>query len=140
MQWKQTYLDLCEEIEALEARAEELSEQLQVAYKTCYDGKMPGDSFSRLPLDKAVEAYDTVAEKLSRINSWLEAKKETKERMEKSVGNMTSIENQVAYRRTIMRQSHRQIANELGYSEGYVRVVYHRIMRDEEDRRKVTFL
>lgn len=142
MHWKQSYLDLCEELDALQARAEELEAQIKLAYKLCYDGKMPGDSFSRLPLDKAIESYDTVAAKLSQVMAWIELKKQAKDRMEKSVGNMKGIENQVAYRRTIMRQSIRQIANEMGYTEGYVKNVSYRIVRDHEhgNMKNVTFM
>ena len=142
VQWKQSYTDLCEEIEALQARAEGLEEQLKIAYKMCYDGKMPGDSFSRIPLDKAIESYDSVSTKLSQVYIILNKMKETKERMEKSIGKLTGLENQVAYRRTVMRQTIRQIASDMGYSEGYVRNVSYRIAMDEENQnmRNVTFL
>lgn len=142
MEWRQTYNDLTEEISALEHRASELGEQLESAYQMCYDGKMPGDSFSRIPLDKALETYDSVKIKLQQVEGWLERKRETKADMDKCLYRMESLENQVAYRRAAMRQTYRQIAVDLGYTEGYVKNVHYRLMKDEDNLnlKNVTFL
>lgn len=142
MEWRQTYNDLTEEISALEHRATELSDQLELAYQMCYDGKMPGDSFSRIPLDKALETYDSVKLKLQQVTGWLERKREAQADMEKCLDRMESLENKVAYRRAAMRQSYRQIAVDLGYTEGYVRNVHYRIMKEDDhmDMKNVTFL
>lgn len=133
MQWRETYNDLCEEISALEHRAEDLSDQLKTAYKMCYDGKMPGDSFSRIPLDRALETYDSVQEKLNVVLEWLEKKRQVKSEMDAHLANMESLENRVSFMRRGQRKSVRQIANELGYSEGHIYNVVYRMMKEERD-------
>lgn len=142
MHWKETYMDLEEEIQVLEHRERELTEQLELAYQMCYDGKMPGDSFSRMPLDKALETYDNVRAKLNTVQEWLEKKRQTKKNMDESIGRMKSLEGQVFYRRSVMRQTIRQIARDMGYSEGYIKNVSYRMVQGEEfeNRRNVTFL
>lgn len=142
MQWKETYNDLCEEISALEHRADDLSDQLKTAYQMCYDGKMPGDSFSRIPLDKALETYDSVQEKLNVVLEWLEKKRQVKAEMDIHLAKMESLENRVSFMRRGQRKSVRQIANELGYSEGHIYNVVYRMMKEERDLdgQKVKFM
>ena len=126
MQLKQSYLDLCEEIEGLKDIVKDLNFQIKLAYKQCYDGKMPADSWSRMPLDKALESYDSVTERLNNINELINHKEETKRIIEERLGKLNSLESQVMFRRTVMKQTLRQIADELGYAEGYVKHVSRR--------------
>ena len=126
MHLQQSYVDLCEEIEGLKIVENDIRYQLKLAYKQCFTGKMPGESWSRLPLDKALESYDSVSERLANISEIIRHKEETKKLIEERLGRMTTLENQVMYRRTVMRQTLRQIADELGYTEGYVKNVSYR--------------
>ena len=95
MHLQQSYVDLCEEIDGFKDVAKDLEYQLKMAYKQCYDGKMPADSWSRLPLDKALETYDNVVEKLNSINEIIRHKEETKRIIEERLGKLTSLKGKI---------------------------------------------
>lgn len=120
MQWQTEYLDLCEEIEALELRAKDIEYQLKLARRVCFSGQMPGDSYARMPLDKALEVHDDVKERLLLLVDVIEHKKATKTQMEAHMARFRGLEYQVAYRRDIMHQSLKQIADDIGYSYSWV--------------------
>jgi DNA-directed RNA polymerase specialized sigma subunit len=126
MQLQQSYNDLCEEISGLQEIAKDIEYQLKLAYKQCYDGKMPADSWSRMPLDKALENYDSVVERLNNLNEVIAHKEMTKQMITERLGKLNNLESQVMFRRTVMRQTLNQIADELGYAEGYIKHVSRR--------------
>lgn len=121
MHWEQEYFDLCDEIEILHLRVKDLEKQLEIAHDTCYGHSMP--------LDKALTFYDGARERLNTLMLLLDSKRTTKIMMERSMEQFKSVAYQVAYRRDIVRQSLKEIADDLGYSYGWVRQISMKAVR-----------
>lgn len=121
--WMSAYHDICNEAEILELRLKDLERQLKLARSVCFSGKMPSD-FSVpcfIPLDKALEQYDAVKEKLLSCEQELTVKRELLREMDKRINRFRGIEYRVAYMRDIEKKSLYSIADELGYSYQHIR-------------------
>ncbi|MDQ0873785.1 hypothetical protein QFZ77_002444 [Paenibacillus sp. V4I3] len=120
--WRTEYSDLCNEIEILEIRASDLERQLSSSWKQCYNG-------IQMPLDKAVVWNDEAKEKLLDVVNEIEHKKQTRMLIESKLGEFKGLEYQVAYNRDILRKPLTEIAEELGYSYGWIMKVSMRVKR-----------
>lgn len=120
--WRTEYSDLCNEIEILEIRASDLERQLSSSWKQCYNG-------IQMPLDKAVVWNDEAKEKLLDVVNEIEHKKQTRMLIETKLGEFKGLEYQVAYNRDILRKPLTEIAEELGYSYGWIMKVSMRVKR-----------
>lgn len=128
MDWKTTYNDLCKEIEILELRASDLEFQMGLAKNVCFRGYVT-DKYSRIPLDKALHAYDNVKEQLLGVVAILEHKLQTKRSIEAKMNEFDGLEYQVAYRRDILRHSLDKIADDLGYGYDWIARISSRVKR-----------
>lgn len=115
MQWQTEYFDLCDEIEIIQYRVKDLQKQMEIAHYECYTHHMP--------LDKSLNLYDNARERLNALMLVLDSKKTTKRLMEKTMEQFKGVAYQIAYRRDIKRQSLKEIADDLGYSYGWVRQI-----------------
>jgi DNA-directed RNA polymerase specialized sigma24 family protein len=123
--WRQSYNDLCKEIEILELRASDLEFQMRIAKSICFRGFVT-DQYSRIPLDKALGQYDDVKDELLSVVAMLEHKQQTKQEMERRMNAFDGLEYKVAYMRDIQGKFLDQIADELGYSLDWIKKVSRR--------------
>ena len=82
-----------------------------------------------VPLDKALKQYDEVVAKIREASVELERKKGVRAQIEAKIRGLEGIEHQVAYKRDIEGKTLAQIAEETGYSYGYIMNVSSRIKK-----------
>ncbi|KEQ22320.1 hypothetical protein [Paenibacillus tyrfis] len=121
MNYVKLYYDITKEIEIYELRLEDLEGELKQARKLCFDGRLPSSPLPvHVPLDKALEQYDSVVSKIREVSEWLAQKKLIRQRIESNIRDFQGIEYQVAYMRDIMGMPLGKIADELGYSYSFI--------------------
>lgn len=128
MDFVKTYNDITKEIEILELRLIDLEAELKEARKLCFSGQLPSDPLPvHVPLDKALEYYDAVVEKIGETSNRLAAKKLILQKIEANIRDFQGVEYQVAYMRDVEGLPLYKIADKLGYSYDWIRKVSSRI-------------
>jgi hypothetical protein len=138
--WDRTYKDLCNEIEILSIRKDELSAELRILNRritnagprtklvASYSG-MPGGGNDERPIEETWSVYHAVTEALEDVSDILSLKLEAKRLMESKMEKFDQLEYQVAYRRDVKRQSIAAIATDLGYSYDWIAKISSRLKR-----------
>lgn len=128
----QSYHDLCKEIEILEMRIKDLKEEYNF-YAGFLEAKPSGIRTSQIGHDKVQssnpymppeEAYRRCAainELLMRYDELVTNKLRTKQKMEKSMSDFETLEGKVNYMFHVKNMKLYEIADELGYSYGWIR-------------------
>jgi DNA-directed RNA polymerase specialized sigma subunit len=129
MEWKQTYNDLCAEIDILQLRLVDLENEFKVAHRTVWTGCAPGENHARVPLDKSLMQYDEIKTKLQEVESTLRRKERIRDEMERRMSQFQGLEYKVAYMRDIQGKRLQQIADELGLSLLYIQKISSRVNR-----------
>lgn len=135
MEWRKSYNDLCNEIEILLIRQNELNAQIRRAgqrMKRMFEpaarlvanyGGMPGKGFAMIPFEPLCGNVITLNAELEEINDILSLKLEARQRIEDRLDNFEDLSQRVMVMRDIQRKQLGEIAEELGYSESYIRKV-----------------
>jgi DNA-directed RNA polymerase specialized sigma24 family protein len=138
--WDRTYKDLCNEIEILSIRRDELSAELRILNRritsagprtklvASYSG-MPGGGNDDRPIEETWNVYSAVTEALEDVTDILSLKLEAKTRMESAMAQFDKLEYQVAYYRDVERLSILQIATKLEYSYDWIAKISSRVKR-----------
>jgi hypothetical protein len=141
--WDRTYKDLCNEIEILSIRRDELSAELRILNRritnagprtklvASYSG-MPGGGNDERPIEETWGVYSAVTEALEDVTDILSLKIEAKKRMESVMAQFDTLEYQVAYYRDVERLSILQIATKLDYSYDWIAKISSRLKRLRE--------
>ncbi|WP_127575273.1 hypothetical protein [Paenibacillus barengoltzii] len=139
MDFVKTYNDITNEIEILELRLIDLEAELKEARKLCFSGQLPSDPLPvHVPLDKALEYYDAVVEKIGETSNRLAAKKLILQKIEANIRDFQGVEYQVAYMRDVEGLPLYKIADKLGYSYDWIRKVSSRI-KAQRRHKKIDF-
>lgn len=112
MDWKQSYNDICAELSILHLHELELRKRWEKA-RQAMDEHV-------LPLDKALEYYNTAAEILNQHVEECERVEAIKGEMESHMSKFDTLPNVIKSKR-LQGMSYKQIAIETGYSEGHLR-------------------
>lgn len=112
MDWKQSYNDICAELSILHLHELELRKRWEKA-RQAMDEHV-------LPLDKALEYYNTAAEILNEHVEECERVEAIKGEMESHMSKFDTLPNVIKSKR-LQGMSYKQIAIETGYSEGHLR-------------------
>lgn len=135
----ESYRDLLKEIELWEIRLDDLNKERNYLVK----------KMSRPPINKLTANYDgmpkagmavvdfvgmwdrvrEIDEKIGIAQDILSLKREAKRKMEKVMSEMDTLEYKIAYGRDVERKPLYEIAQELGYSYGWIRQCSMRIKR-----------
>lgn len=108
----------------------DLEMQLKAARKVIHTGMMPSDPAPvHVPLDKALEHYDNVVEKIREIAAEKERRTAIRDQIDRLLRQFQGIEMQVAYKRDIERKPLQVIADELGYSYSHISKISSRIRK-----------
>lgn len=138
--WNRTYKDLCNEIEILTIRRDELENELNIIKRriyasgprtklvASYSGMPVGGTIER-PLEDTWNLYNAVAEALEDVKDILSLKIEAKKKMEQRMSKFDTLEYKVAYMRDIERKSIANIATQLGYSYDWIAKISSRLKR-----------
>jgi DNA repair exonuclease SbcCD ATPase subunit len=135
--WRQSYNDLCNEIEILDIRAQEINDEMryirrmmqqfgpQTKLVASYEG-MPGGETKVTTFDKIEQVCTNIHHletQLEEINDILSLKREARERMEERMGQFEGLEHQVYVMHVIQRKPLNNIAADLGYSYEWIRKI-----------------
>lgn len=125
------YKDICKEVEFLEVMLAEAEAEYNINNKLMLKNpENPGtEGYIPLPLDRAAEFRDRVAERYNNIARLLELKKRIKKTAEKHLNQLEGLEYEVAYKRFIEGKTLAEIAEELGYSERHMKRISSNITR-----------
>ena len=123
------YKDICQEVEFLEAMLDEAEAEYNINNKLMLKNpENPGtEGYIPLPLDRAAEFRDRVAERYNNIARLLELKK--RKTAEKHLNQLEGLEYEVAYKRFVEGKTLAEIAEELGYSERHMKRISSNITR-----------
>src|SRR3990167_7020430 len=138
--WNRTYRDLCNEIDILEIRKDELIGELQILNRriknagprtklvASYSG-MPGGGNNERSIKETWKLYQAVAEAIEDATDILSLKHEAKKRMESKMAEFLQLDYQVAYLRDVERLPIAAIALRLGYSYDWIAKISSRVKR-----------
>lgn len=138
--WNRTYKDLCNEIDILEIRRDELSAELSILNRriknagprtklvASYSG-MPGGGSDDRPIEETWEVYAAVTEALEDVTDILSLKQEAKKRMESKMAEFQQLDYQVAYLRDVERLPIAAIAMKLDYSYDWIAKISSKVKR-----------
>lgn len=124
------YQDICAEIEILKLRAEDQERSLKYARRKMLN-RLPYVDGKPIvvPLDKALEEYDSALVQLQETLATLKELERTRQQMESYIGQIRSLDKAVEYQRDALGLPLKVIAERLGYSEQHIRRVSSRIPR-----------
>lgn len=119
------YNDLVAEIDILEYQIETCLAERE---SWNFDGRLG----KRVPMDIAAEKMDKLSERIEWLTERLDRKKDIRKTLEKRLSELESLEYKVAYLRHIEGKALRDIAEELKYSEDWIKKVSARVTKHLE--------
>ena len=129
----QSYNEICIEIKTLEERIADLRDERKLILKRMYDNSPKGVgvvdySAERvtggqvaMPLDQVVYRLNEIDKKIDQFVSFLEIKRDVRDRIDKIIQSSEDLDMRVVYMRDYKRLPLKLIANNLGYSYEHVR-------------------
>lgn len=125
------YQDICAEIELLKLRAEDQERSLKYARRKMSNHGLPYVDGKPIvvPLDRALEEYDTALILLQETLAALREKERTRQKMEAAIHQIHGLDRKVEYYRDALGLPLKVIAERLGYSEIYIKRISSRIPR-----------
>jgi len=120
------YNDLCREIDILET-------QLKVMETEREDWWIGGRLFHSVPMDRAAEKFDHITSKMELYEKLIASKRRTRIVLEAKLKQFEGLEYQVAYKRFVEKRTLCEIADELGYSEAWIKEVSSKVKRKLEE-------
>lgn len=124
------YADLCRMISIIETQIEMLQNDVDFWFGK---GDVPFESRgAKFGIGIAAENTDRVLKRIHELERQLEFYTELKSEMDEHINSLTGLEYKVAYMRFVEDKTYKEIADELGYSYGYVRNLAARSRQEEQ--------
>lgn len=120
----QLYSDLILDIEILK-------EQLQLANKEREQWWIDGRLFHTVPMDNAAGRVDRLTEKIEKLEEQLMIKEATEFRLKAQLARYEGLEYKVLYRRYVLGESLKDIAEDLNYNYDYIRQIAVRVRNEQ---------
>lgn len=121
MNWTQSYNDTCNELRILQIREMEVRRRVEMAHKVIVKGEIPSSgSYVHIPLDKGIDWYNKAVLELEEMQVEVDRVHTIKVEMERHMNQFTGLAHVIQCKR-IEGKTYRDMAPELGYSEGYLR-------------------
>lgn len=135
-----SYNDLCAEIEMLDLRIEDMEKERDYLRKSMYDNAPSAsigamdyskdrvqNGYVPMPLDKIIDRLNRIDRSLEELHRLKSGKAETRNMIEKMLGDLEGLEYKVAYMRDVRKMKLYEIAEELGYSHDHIRRISRRV-------------
>lgn len=106
---KKLYQDICEEIDTLQWRIEELEAEHKMWWSNCF-----ADGIA--PLDVCLKRMEVICDQVEFYSEMLDQKERSKKEIEQRMSRLSGLEGKVMYKRVVEGKSLQEIADELGYS------------------------
>lgn len=130
MSFVKIFYDITKEIEIYEWRLEDLEKELKAVRKVIFSGRMPSDKHTvHLPLDSALEKYDSVVSQIREVSDLLAEKRAIRKQIELNIRDFQGLRYQVAYLRDIENMPLKSIAHQLGYSHDHIKRISSQIKK-----------
>ena len=124
------YADLCRKIDIIGVQLEMLQNDLDYWFGK---GKVPFQSRgAKYGIGVAAENTDRVLQRIHELEKQLEFYTELKNDMDTCLNRLTGLEYKIAYMRFVEGKTYKEIADELGYSYGYIRNLATRTRQEEK--------
>jgi DNA-directed RNA polymerase specialized sigma24 family protein len=147
MRLSDSYMDLCNSIDAWKARLEGYKGELKVLTRLArLDGpsdikavnysEVRSGGFVQMPFLEALERIQKIKSHILLHEEAIAHLEETKRKMEEKVSQLSGIENQVVYMRDFQKKKLIEIADELGYSYDYIREISAKTRRKAAQEKK----
>jgi hypothetical protein len=120
MNWKESYNDICAELQMMKLREFELRKQWEAAQKAVKEGKLPSSIYCHIDLVKGLELYDKAAEKLNECVDEVMRLEGIKRQYESYMDQFTGLSN-VILSKQAQGYSLKEIAAYTGHSYGHIR-------------------
>lgn len=127
------YHDLCQEVEILELRLQDLEGDIKYSNKQVFKGVLPSTPPVHIPFDKALISYDDTNAKIDETFEWLGQKLEARKQIQMILRRLSGVEAKVAYMRDVEDKDLKTIADELGYSHVWIKKLSQRINKKLQD-------
>lgn len=135
-----SYNDLCTEIEMLELRIEDMERERDYLRKSMfanaptnnlgaidYSKDNVQNGYVPMPLDKIIDRLNLIDQSISDLYRLRNAKEDTKQTIEKMLGDLEGLEYKVAYMRDVRKMKLQEIAEELKYSYDHIKRISSRV-------------
>lgn len=132
------YIDILIEIEILEMRLKDLEKEHRRMWNALFPSTkvtanysgVPGNPFTSVPLDRAIEDMRKVEEEIEKLEQRIEEKRKLANDIRDKLEQLQGLEKRVAYMRDIEGKSLIEIADELGYSYSWIRKISSRTKKE----------
>lgn len=124
MNWQESYADICTSLRLEQIYEMEVRRRVENAHAVMLSGEMPSSgSYCHLPLDKAIVQYNYAVSDLEKVQAEVDRLTGVKREMEEVMGGFTGLRNRIVYERAVNGKKYKEIADEMGYAETYLRQV-----------------
>lgn len=120
MNWKESYNDICSELQMMKLWELKLRKQWEAAQKAVVEGKMPSSIYCHIDLVKGLEFYNVAADKLNECVDEVRRLEAIKRQYESYMDQFTGLDNVILSKRA-QGYSLKEIAAITGHSYGYIR-------------------
>ncbi|MBN6205556.1 hypothetical protein JYK21_03750 [Ralstonia pickettii] len=125
MQIMHSYSDILSEIEVIKAQLEITNSEIEYWYLDGKGSHKYGANTSLIQIDKLINSRNELFQRMETL-------KRAKERTEKLMQRFEGIEYQIAYKRIVECKTHKEIADDLGYSPQYIRKIWMNMKSNKE--------
>ena len=119
----QNYADLVRQIDIIERQIEWLEVDIDYWFGDNKFIPFTGKGAKRFGLSVASKNTDDLLQKLDKLRKMHEFYTTVKSDMDDSINALEGLEYKIAYRRFVQNKNYQEIADELGYSYGYIKNV-----------------
>jgi DNA-directed RNA polymerase specialized sigma24 family protein len=117
------YRNVCRDLQGLEAYLQVAHSRVKTAHRTMFKGKMPSSQMCYVPLDRAIEDYNSAADDYNETLQAVEQLRMAKEQMENAIGTMSDAEQVVILMHVEQGMNLREVAEKSNYTYGHLRNV-----------------
>lgn len=130
----QSYKDICLQIEFYEILLKDAEYEWEINRRLMFGGvRSNGDgTYTKTPMDRVAINLDSIKERHDKLEQLISKMKRMKKEAEKIMGKFEGLEYKVAYKRYVENKTLKEIADELGYSEAWIKKVSMNISRNLE--------
>lgn len=130
MQIMHFYSDILREIDIIK-------EQLKTINKAIERWYFGGSLSDKYGANTTIFQVDKLVKSRNELYDRLEMLERSKERIEKLMQEFDGLEYKIAYLRIVENMTHKEVADELGYSEQYIRRLWMNMKKQQTCNRKV---
>lgn len=132
MNWKESYTDIKAMLRIQQLYEIEARKRMEKAYEVIWAGEIPSSgSYVHIPVDRGIELYNVEVNELREVQEEIERLQFILTEMEKEMSKFTGLANVIQYKRIVEGKTYKELEQELGYDEAYMRLLVHRSSKND---------